>query len=68
MGVAVGPQMVDCWQPRHTLPYTCDVAFSNDLVFQLEVGAERIRIIVSQADKEPALLGKGCWLTYKCLR
>jgi hypothetical protein len=64
------PTLVDCWEPRDTVPYTCDVSFSDDIVVQVEVSANTVRAIVSQADKEPDLVRRGpvAKYEYKCLQ
>lgn len=56
----------DCSPP--TMPYTCDVTFSNGMVLEVEVSADHLRVFVSQADKEPTTIAHPvCTFLYKCL-
>jgi hypothetical protein len=51
-----------------TMPYACDVTFSNGLVIEVEVSPDHVRAFESQADQEPDLVKHGpvCTFAYAC--
>jgi hypothetical protein len=61
------PTGVECFDPP-AMPYVCDVRFSNNMVIEVEVRPEHVKVILSQADTEPGLVNRApvCKFTYRC--
>jgi outer membrane protein OmpA-like peptidoglycan-associated protein len=61
------PIGVECFDPP-TLPYVCDVSFSNNMVIEVEVSAAQVKVILARADDEPGLVNRApvCKFTYRC--
>jgi outer membrane protein OmpA-like peptidoglycan-associated protein len=61
------PIGVECFDPP-TLPYVCDVSFSNNMVIEVEVSAAQVKVILARADGEPGLVNRApvCKFTYRC--
>ena len=61
------PTGVECFDPP-TMPYVCDVRFSNNMVIEVEVRPEQVKVILSQTDDEPGLVNRVpvCKFTYRC--
>jgi hypothetical protein len=61
------PTGVECFDPP-AMPYVCDVRFSNNMVIEVEVRPEHVKVILSQADNEPGLVNRApvCKFTYRC--
>jgi outer membrane protein OmpA-like peptidoglycan-associated protein len=57
---------VECFDPP-TMPYVCDVRFSNNMVIEVEIRPEHVKVILSQAD-DPDLVKRApvCKFTYRC--
>jgi outer membrane protein OmpA-like peptidoglycan-associated protein len=60
------PRSVNCFTPGK-MPFVCDIGFSNEMVLQVEVSANHLRVLVSIAEREPNLVGRVCTYQYKCL-
>jgi hypothetical protein len=60
------PRSLNCFTPGK-MPFVCDIAFSNEMVLQVEVSTDHLRVLVSIADREPILVGRVCTYQYKCL-
>jgi outer membrane protein OmpA-like peptidoglycan-associated protein len=61
------PTGVECFDPP-TMPYVCDVRFSNSMVIEVEVRPHELKVLLSQANDEPDLLKRApvCKFTYRC--
>ncbi len=60
------PKSIDNCDLR-PMPYSCDVEFSNGMMVEVELSLDHVRATVSQADKEPGLIGRPvCTIAYTC--